>query len=173
MTARYAMGAVIGHWKLNVGPAHSLEYFEKFMLDEVEDLHSRDLVELCKAFRENRMHHRDHMRHMIINHWKQPVILDKWHEEITYNQRTLHDLFVELDNLKIYDKDLWMKAFETLNQKKKLKNLHFFAFFHQMMVKLNTEPTSPMHGELDEVIAKYKERHYVINREWRYNFGAA
>ena len=42
-----------------------------------------------------------------------------------------------------------------------------------MMVKLNTEPTSPLFEQLDGHIQKFKEKHFNINREWRYNFGAA
>lgn len=31
ITARYAMGAVCGYWKLNIGSAKGLEYWEHFL----------------------------------------------------------------------------------------------------------------------------------------------
>jgi hypothetical protein len=31
ITARYAMGAVCGYWKLNIGSAMGLEYWEYFL----------------------------------------------------------------------------------------------------------------------------------------------
>ena len=32
LTARYAMGAVIGYWRLNIGSAWALKYWENMML---------------------------------------------------------------------------------------------------------------------------------------------
>jgi len=38
------------------------------------------------------------------------------------------------------------------------------------MVKFNTDPKSQFFKKLDENIAQFKEKHYNVDREWRYNF---
>lgn len=84
LTARYAMGAVIGYWMMNCGTATALKYWETFMLNQAKDLHVQDVVELCEAFRENRTHHRDHMRGMINKHFKKNMLENLWDNEVLY-----------------------------------------------------------------------------------------
>ena len=38
------------------------------------------------------------------------------------------------------------------------------------MVKYNTDPKSQFFKKLDGNIAQFKEKHYNVDREWRYNF---
>lgn len=173
MTARYAMAAVIGYWRMNCGSAHVLKYWENYMIRSANDLHVQDVVELCQAFRENRTHHRDHMRGMITKHFKKNMLENLWPHEVRYQQRTLYNLMVELEHLEYWDKDIWRRCFDTIQGLKRLNNLTFFAYFHKMMKFLNEEPTSPLFQTLDDDIAKLKEKHYTVNREWRYNFNTA
>lgn len=101
------------------------------------------------------------------------MLMDNWKAELDYNQRVLYDLFTEFEHLEYWDKDLWLKCFDTVLHKKRLNNLTFFAFFHKTMLKMNDEPSSPLFKQLDDHIAKLKKQHYTQNREWRYNFAEA
>ena len=157
------MGAVYGYWKSNNGSAWALEYWEKYLTSQAKDLHVQSVVELCEAFRENRTHHRDHIRTMITDHFK-PMILDKWAAEVEFNQRVLYDFMKELENLDYYDKDIWMKCFTTIGNKKRINNTTYFHYFNTVMRKLNTQPESPLFKQLDENIAKLKEKHYNVDR---------
>lgn len=58
ITARYAMGAVIGYWRMNGGSAWALQYWMQYLEQQAKDLHIADVIELCQAFKENRTHHR-------------------------------------------------------------------------------------------------------------------
>ena len=78
------MGAVCAYWKTNLGQAWALKYWEQMLTNDMEKLHVQDIVELCEAFRSNRTHHRDHLRDLLDNHFKQ-VIIDKWAAEVEYN----------------------------------------------------------------------------------------
>ena len=69
-------------------------------------MHVQDVVELCQAFRDNRTHHRDHMRSMLKNTFKK-IILDLWADEVEYHQRRLYELMVEMEHLNFYDEQLW------------------------------------------------------------------
>ena len=64
----------------------------------MENLNVQTMVELLEAFRDNRTHHRSYMRDMMTTHFKK-VMLDRWHEEVDYNQRTLFNLMKEMDHL--------------------------------------------------------------------------
>lgn len=82
----------------------------------------------------------------------------------------LYRLMVELEHLEYWDKDIWRRCFDTVLNLSKINNLTFFMYFHKMMKFFNEEPKSPLFQTLDEDIAKLKEKHYTVNREWRYNF---
>ena len=45
------------------------------LTSDMEKLHVQDIVELCEAFRDNRTHHRDHLRNLLNDKFKQ-IILD-------------------------------------------------------------------------------------------------
>ena len=62
------------------------------------------------------------------------------------------------------------KAFDTMIRKKKINNITFFTYFHRRMIDYNSDPKSPLFKKLDDDIAKFKENHYTVNREWRYNY---
>jgi len=83
ISARYAMGAVTGYWRLNSGSAFGLNFWETKLKETIGDLHVQDVIEMCKAFRENRTHHRDHLKDMLKEMLK-PVVLEKWAAEVEY-----------------------------------------------------------------------------------------
>ena len=84
------MGAVIGYWRMNLGSAAALQYWEHYLVTQAKDLHVRDIVELCQAFRENRTHHRDHWRGMLTKYFKKNMLEELWKAEVDHNQRVLH-----------------------------------------------------------------------------------
>ena len=169
ITARYAMAAVIGYWRSNCGQAWALKFWEQHMSNQAQDLHVQDVIELCQAFRENRTHHRDHMRRMLANLFKESI-LEKWLHEVEYHQRRLYELMVEMEHLDYYDQQLWQACFDTIGQKKMINNLTFFSYFNETMQKFNADPKSPFFKKLDSNIESLKEKHYTVNREWRYDF---
>jgi len=107
------------------------------------DLHVDDVIELCQAFKENRTHHRDYMRDWLNRLFKKDVLLGKWKDEVEYHQRRLVKLMKEMDDLEWYDQDVWQKCFDTLGHKKRINNIHFLAYFNEIMQKFNTDPKSP------------------------------
>lgn len=138
------------------------------MKKESEHLHVQEIVELCQSFRENRTHHRDHMRQLLDSHLK-PVILSKWADEVEYNQRVLFNLMQEMDHLEYYDEQIWQHCFQTVSNKKRINNLTFFSYFNEVIRRLNTDPKSPFFKKLDEHLKKLKT-HYTADRKWRYDF---
>ena len=76
----------------------------------------------------------------------------------------------ELEHLDYWDKDIWRRIFDTVTTQKKINNITFFAYFHKMMIFFNEEPKSPLFQTLDDDIAKFKEKHYNVNRAWRYDY---
>lgn len=128
-----------------------------------------EVVELCQAFRENRTHHRDHMRSMLKNIFKKSI-LDLWADEMEYHQRRVYELMVEMEHLNFYDEQLWQACFDTVGRKKRIQNLTFFAYFNETMRKFNADPKSPFFKKLDDNIKSLKDKHFDSNREWRYDF---
>jgi hypothetical protein len=128
-----------------------------------------DVIELCKAFRDNRTHHRDHLKNIITNNLKQ-MILKNWKDEVEFNQRTLYNFMIELEYLEYFDKQIWELVFETISHKKRINNITYFTYFHKMMEQFNSDPKSAFFKKLDQNIQKLKERHYTVNRQWRYDF---
>lgn len=170
VTARYAMGAVCGYWRLNYGSAYALKYWEHYMVTQANDLHVQDVIELCLAFRENRTHHRDHLRGIITKYFKKNMIENLWAAQVDHHQRRLYDFMIEMEHLEYWDKDIWRRAFDSIKVIKRINNMTFFAYFHKMLRQLNEDPKSPLFQTLDDDIASLKEKHYTINREWRYNY---
>jgi hypothetical protein len=133
MFSRYALGAVVGYWKTNCGSAWALKYYEQFLLKDAKGLHVQEVVELCQAFRWNRTHHRDHLRSMLHNHFKEPIVA-KWRAEVEYNQRVLYNLMVEFEHINYEDEEIHKLMFTTICRKKRINNLTFFSYFHKRMV---------------------------------------
>lgn len=83
------------------------------------------------------------------------------------------DLTVELEHAGFgNDEEILKNTFKTIGQKKRINNLTFFEFFHNLMLRHNRNPESPMFQKLTPNIEAFKEKHYNANREWRYNFDA-
>ena len=59
---------------------------------------------------------------------------------------------------------------QTLSHKKRINNIYFMTFFHRLLHKLNTEPTSPLFQTLDEAIEHLKTKHFNADRAWRYDW---
>jgi hypothetical protein len=58
------------------------------------------------------------------------VLLDKWNAEVVYNQRVLFGLVDELHFLNYYDEELWNKIVDTVINKTKINNTHFWQTIH-------------------------------------------
>lgn len=100
------------------------------------------------------------------------MILANWAAEVDFNQRVMYEMFREFDELEYYDKQLLEKMIETLGHKKRINNIYYLSFYHGLMHKLNTEPTSPLFKALDEAIDQLKSKHYNLDRAWRYDWAA-
>lgn len=114
-----------------------------YLENQAKDLHIADVIELCVAFRENRTHHRDHMRDMITRLFKKDVLIAKWDAECEYHQRRMKELMIEMEELDYYDQEIWQKCWDTISHKKRINNLHFLHYFNETMSKFNADPKSP------------------------------
>lgn len=110
------------------------------MLNQISDLHIADVIELSRAFRDNRTHHREHFKAMLRNQLK-GVILDRWVDEAEYHQRRLKELMIELEYNEFYDEEIWTKVFDTISHKKRINNITFFDFFLTTMQRWNADPS--------------------------------
>ena len=59
------------------------------------------------------------MRSLLNNVFKKPI-LAAWAEEVEYHQRRLYQLMVEMDNLEVYDEEIWQACFDTISHKKRI-----------------------------------------------------
>jgi len=100
----------------------------------------------------------------IIDKAFKPMILQNWAEQVEYNQRVMFEMFSEFDALGYYDKELLDKMVATLGHKKRINNIYFVAYYHGLLHKLNTEPTSPLFKSLDSAIDDMKKNHYNSDR---------
>ena len=82
---------------------------------------------------------RDYMNRL----FKKDVLLAKWDLEVEYHQRRLKNLMIELIDLEYYDKDVWQKCWDTIGHKKRINNIHFLAYFNEIMTQFNTDPKNP------------------------------
>ena len=96
-------------------------------------MHVQEISSLLAAFRDNRQLHRSHVTDKLDSHYKK-VILDKWKDEVVYNQRTLYDLAKELDNLGWYDEEVWTLLIDTAIHKNTVQNTHFL---HSLLTTMN------------------------------------
>ena len=104
---------------------------------------------MCKAFRENRTHHRSHFK-VMLNDLLKPIVLDKWPKEVEYHQRVLYELMQEFEYLDYYDKDIWQKVFDTMMHKKRINNMTLFTYFVTTMQKMNADPKNHFFKKLDK-----------------------
>ena len=77
------------------------------------------------------------------------MMINNWKDEVEFNQRTLYDLMIELENLDYYDKQIWELIFETISHKKRINNITYFSYFHKMMDQFNNDSKSPFFQKLD------------------------
>jgi hypothetical protein len=79
----------------------------------------------------------------------------------------------EMHELKYYDKEIWTLMSESVGKQGKIQNVYFFENFHQIMSKLNTDPSSPLFELMTADIEAFVKKHYNKNRAWRYNLEEA
>jgi hypothetical protein len=139
INGRTAFAAVYAYWRTNHGSAWCLKWWEQQMLSRIDELHIVTVVELCEAFKYNRTHHRNYLKDMITNHFKQ-MTLDKWKDEVEYNQRMLYNLMKELQNLDYWDKDIWQKCWDTIGHKTRINNITYLSYFNDIMNECNEDP---------------------------------
>ena len=114
-------------------------------------MHAQEVVELMVAFRSNRNIERAHMVKLIDTLFKK-VLLDKWKDEVVYNQRVLFGLAEEFYFLEYHDEELWTKILDTAIHKNKINNTHYWVTIHQTTKALNEVPDSPLKGKFNEKI---------------------
>ena len=118
------------------------------------------------AFRDNRQLERGHFRNLLDTQYKK-VLLDKWKAEVIYNQRVLFGLAKEFHHLEYYDKELWLLIADTAVHKKKINNTHYWGIVFETLTDLNQD--GPLKGLFTDHLAKLVEKHYTVDRKWRYN----
>ena len=65
------------------------------------------------------------------------IMVDRWGDEVVYNQRVLFDLAQELHDLGWYDEEIWMLIFKTAVDKKKINNIYDFGIIYNIMCEVN------------------------------------
>jgi len=75
-----------------------------------------------------------------LNNQYKKVIIDKWKDEVVYQQRMLFDLASELHQLGYYDKEVWMLIFKTTSEKSRINNTHDFDLILNIMHEVNALP---------------------------------
>lgn len=131
-------------------------------------MHAQEVVELMVAFRSNRNIERSHMIKLIDTLFKK-VLLDKWKDEVVYNQRVLFGLAEEFYFLEYHDEELWTKILDTAIHKNKINNTHYWVTIHQTTKALNEDPESPLKGKFTEKIEELVKKHFTPDRKWRYS----
>ena len=141
--------------------------------DNIVDMRVQEVCRLLEAFRDNRQLHRDHMRELLDKYFKNKVILAYWDKEVKHNQRNQFDLAKELDLIGWYDEEVWTKIFDLAVNKKKINNIYDFKLIHNLMVKLNTagadSKAAHLNGKFDSQIASLLDKHYTVDRQWKYD----
>ena len=173
MSGRYAFGALWAYFKTNQGTMYGIDFWTAKLQDHIEDMRVHEVSRLCEAFRDNRQLHRDHMRDLLDNFFKNKVILAYWDGEVKHNQRCQFDLARELDNIEWYDEEVWTKMFDLAVNKKKINNIYDFMMIHKLMVKYNNAAPDTkyahLNGKFSKQIERLIEKHYTTDREWKYD----
>jgi hypothetical protein len=169
LSARYAFAGLFAYYKTHCGTEFGRQYYELRLKQRKQHLHVQEVIELLEAFNENRTLQRQHFRDFMDEHLVE-ILLAKWHEEAEYHQRNVFRLVEGMRTLNYSHEKLDARIIETIMNKKRINNLHFFQSFLRKMRTLNEDPSSPFFQQLDEKLAKYKEKHYTVNRKWRFDW---
>lgn len=84
MCSRMAFGALWAYYKTNMGTRYGIDFWESQLEDNLEGLHAQEVVELMRAFRDNRSLERQHMRNLLDTQYKK-CLIGKWKNEVIYN----------------------------------------------------------------------------------------
>lgn len=87
-----------------------------------------------------------------------------------YQQRLVVKLMKEMEHLNYWDKDIWQQCFDSIGRKKRINNIYYLSYFNEVMKRANSDPSNPFFEKLDDNIKHLKEKHYNVNRQWRYDF---
>jgi hypothetical protein len=120
------------------------------------------------AFRNSRQLERQYFRDLLKNQYKK-VLLEKWDDEVIYNQRVLFGLVEEFHHLGYFDEELWTKIVDTAIGKKKINNTHYWATIYETLRKIDTDESCPLKGKFTSKIDELVKKHYTEDRKWRYN----
>jgi len=165
--ARHCFGGLWAYYKSNQGSRFGIDFWTSKLEDNIAGMHAQEVVQLLEAFRDNRNTERSQMINLLETSFK-PVLLKKWRREVMMNQRTLFGLADEFIHIQYYDQELWSKIAETTLQKKKINNTHDFKIIHSSLCFLNEDKEAGFEGQFTEQIEKLVEKHYTVDRKWRY-----
>ena len=128
---------------------------------------------MLEAFRWNRQLHRSHITEKLNTQFKK-VIVDRWKDEVVYNQRVLFDLATELHHIEWFDKDVWTLICKTTSEKSRINNTHDFDLILRLMTDINTGCNGKckhLKGIATKFIETFLKKHYNenVDRKWRYD----
>lgn len=169
MASRHCFGALYAYYKSNQGSQAGIDFWEAQMERKGDNLHVHEVIGLLEAFRHSRQLHRNHMLERLDSFYKK-VILDRWKDEVVYNQRVLFDLATELNLIGWYDKEVWMLIFKTTAEKKRINNTHDFDLILNLMHHVNTNVPA-LKGKAQPFIDTFLKKQYSenVDRKWRYD----
>eukprot|EP00350_Pseudokeronopsis_sp_OXSARD2_P003203 CAMPEP_0170560980 /NCGR_PEP_ID=MMETSP0211-20121228/52067_1 /TAXON_ID=311385 /ORGANISM="Pseudokeronopsis sp., Strain OXSARD2" /LENGTH=161 /DNA_ID=CAMNT_0010875907 /DNA_START=44 /DNA_END=529 /DNA_ORIENTATION=+ len=74
-----------------------------------------------------------------------------------------------MHELEYFDEEIWKKLAFDVGHKKRISNMTFFDCFWRNLKQMHEDPKNPFFQKLEEVLALLKDKHYTVNRQWRYN----
>ncbi|CDW79677.1 UNKNOWN [Stylonychia lemnae] len=164
---RHAMGILYSYYRMGWGCKYALDHFELNMTKLVEGLHIQDIIELLDGFNMGLSTEPEYMIEKMNSQYK-AQILKLWDSEAVYHQRVIFELLDQLETLGYFDEEIWVKAADTLCHKKRINNIYFFDMFYTRFTKYNNDPKNPLFKKLDKQIQTIVDRHYTLDRKWRY-----
>jgi hypothetical protein len=112
------------------------------------------------AFRDNRQLERSHMIKLLNSQFKK-VLIEKWNDEVVYNQRVLFGLAEEFHFLGYYDEELWTKIVDTSINKTKINNTHYWRTIYETMCEMNDDEKCPMYKKLTSKVEELVKKHFT------------
>jgi hypothetical protein len=100
------------------------------------------------------------------------IIVDRWKDEVVYNQRVLFDLAQELHELGWYDEQVWMLIFKTTVEKKRINNIYDFGIMFNIMSEINSGHNglcTHLKGKAQPFMDTIIKKHYTEDRKWKYD----
>lgn len=107
-----------------------------------------------------------------LNNTFKKIIVDRWKDEVVYNQRVLFDLAKELNELGWYDEEVWMLIFKTAVDKKRINNIYDFGLIYNIMCEVNegcNGHAKKLKGKVQPFMDSILKKHYTEDRKWRFD----